>query len=84
MIVVTENSSYEFDLEQKRVRRLRGVNDPTPRLGTDGEWRTYVEVSDPQIGQSFVIRWPDGQPELRDHTISSAVILIASGDEIRD
>lgn len=43
---ITESGSvYEVDHDNKRVRRLSGVKDPTPRQGKDGEWKTYVELN---------------------------------------
>jgi hypothetical protein len=45
MIFTTENSVYEVDHPNNRIRRLEGRNDPTPRQGTDGEWKTYVAIS---------------------------------------
>ncbi len=50
-------SAYELDAETKRIRRLGGANDPTPRQGADGEWRAYDSASHPVIGESVVICW---------------------------
>lgn len=42
MKFITESgSTYEVDEENKRVRRLAGKADPTPRQGKDGEWKSY-------------------------------------------
>ena len=38
----TESGSlYELDPANRRVRRISGERAPTPRQGTDGEWKTY-------------------------------------------
>lgn len=76
MFVHTENSVYEFDLYNHKVRRTEGNGAPTPRFGGDGEWRAYVEVSEIVVGEAILIRWPDGQPELRDFSVTSLVLAI--------
>ena len=40
----TLNSTYEIDFVHRRVRRLEGINDPTPRQGADGDWKTFADV----------------------------------------
>lgn len=62
-------SLYEVDTKAKKVRRLNGKADPTPRMGKDGEWRSYREIHpDPvQVGQGVVIAWGD-DVELQDET----------------
>lgn len=58
MKFTTETGSvYEFDLENKRVRRLVGIKDPTPRQGTDGEWKEFEWATDPRVGQQVLICW---------------------------
>ena len=37
----TQNSAYEIDLENKRCRRLKGANAPTPYQGEDGVWKHF-------------------------------------------
>lgn len=76
MFVHTLNSCYEFDLPNYRVRRVEGTASPTDRFGADEEWRTFTEVSDFIVGESIIITWPDGQPKLRDHTVTSTVLAI--------
>lgn len=76
VFVHTENSVYEFDLPNFKVRRTEGNGAPTPRFGEDGEWRVYIEVSEIAVGETILIRWPDGQPELRDFSVTSLVIAI--------
>lgn len=45
MFATTRSGSlYEIDEESKRVRRLHGVKNPTPRQGQDGEWHTYESM----------------------------------------
>ena len=39
------------------VRAFAGRRDPTPRQGSDGEWRQYQEISDIVIGQPVMIVW---------------------------
>ncbi len=55
-------STYELDVERKRVRRLSGARAPEPRLGTDGGWRSYKDVSDVRRGACVFITWPEGTP----------------------
>ncbi len=38
------NSVYEVDFDNKMVRRINGVNEPTARQGKDGEWRKYIDI----------------------------------------
>lgn len=69
-------SLYEVDEQQKRVRRLYGAKNPTPRQGKDGDWRTYVSLS--HIGESLFIMWNDeGQG-----TLTSAIEK--SSDKLAD
>lgn len=45
MLVTTETGSiYELDTENRRVRRMMGSEEPTPREGIDGAWKPYVGV----------------------------------------
>lgn len=62
MIFYTENSVYEVDLQGKRVRRLRGIGDPMPRLGKDGEWRPYASISPILKGLPVLIVWTSDTP----------------------
>ena len=42
MIFRTQSgSTYEIELENKRIRRLDGKKAATSRQGKDGEWKTY-------------------------------------------
>jgi hypothetical protein len=62
-------SLYEVDTKAKKVRRLNGKADPSPRMGKDGEWRSYwnIHPSPPQVGESVVIAW-GSDVELRPET----------------
>lgn len=54
-------SVYELDDLNKRIRRMSGAKDPTPRQGPDGEWKTYAHLLEaPQEGKSLVIVWAVG------------------------
>lgn len=60
MRFTTESGSlYEVDEKAKKIRRLNGVKNPTPRTGKDGQWRTYRELHpDPvTVGRGVVIVW---------------------------
>ncbi len=52
-------STYEVDKLEKKIRRLNGVTDPTPRMGEDGKWRNYLKLyPEPlQVGESALIVW---------------------------
>ena len=60
--VSTVNSVYHINESEHLIRRIGGVNLPTPRQGEDGEWATYETiVQHPQGG--LLIVWgenPDG------------------------
>lgn len=59
MIFITESgSTYEVDEVLKKVRRLRGQADPTPRQGSDGNWREFDSISPVLVGQPVLIVWP--------------------------
>jgi len=52
-------SVYEVNTETKKIRRLNGVKDPQPRMGKDGEWRSYRKLYPevPTVGRGVVIVW---------------------------
>lgn len=52
-------SLYEVDTKAKKIRRLNGKADPSPRMGKDGQWRSYREIhpNPLTIGESVVIAW---------------------------
>ena len=71
--VHTLNSSYEIDEENQLVRRVVGVAPTTDRFTPNNEWKPYVDI---ELGAQMVVQWPDGQPELRDFTVSSNITRI--------
>lgn len=54
----TLNSVYEYDEENKRLRRVRGVNKPTPNTGQDGVWRDVAYVE--RFSDYLLIEWAEG------------------------
>lgn len=52
-------SVYEVDTKAKKIRRLNGVTDLSPRMGKDGEWRSYRQLyPDPiRVGTGVAIFW---------------------------
>ena len=56
----TQNSSYELDMPLRRIRRVRGLYDPTQRQGKDGEWRSFLTVAGPFSGLPCLIVY-DGE-----------------------
>ncbi len=74
MIFKTLNSTYEVDEVFHQIRRIEGVNAPTPRQGKDGEWREYHTLLLLANG-SYLIQWnnpPEGEPARC--TITSTVV----------
>ena len=59
-------SVYEINTDSKKIRRLKGTEDPTPRQGKDGEWRSYADIfpNPIQVGRGVVIAWGDDTPLL--------------------
>lgn len=51
----THNSIYE--VSDGRIRRLMGAFDPQPRQGPDGEWKEFLTISEPTLGQPVTIVW---------------------------
>lgn len=62
-IVRTKNSVYELDRDGKRVRRLFGMNEPTPRMqDVDHEgWRAYEELYPLTVGGTMIVRFQSFQ-----------------------
>lgn len=50
-------SLYEVDLDNKKIRRLNGKADPTPRQGKDGEWQGYLNNLTVVVGEPVIIAW---------------------------
>ncbi len=59
MIFHTRNSSYEVDLDRKRIRRLAGHSNPTPRQGLDGAWKDFQRISELSVGAGALIVWSE-------------------------
>ncbi len=77
MIFNTQNSAYE--VEEGIIRRLSGVNDPTPYQGPDGEWKEYLSITSVEVGLPVVIHWHDEK-----HTVTSPVKTVATCNECFD
>lgn len=78
-------SLYEVDDENRMVRRLIGVKDPTPRQGEDGEWKRF-ENRTPILenhGVAFVWSWDNESfvPTARS-TITSPIKRILDDESI--
>jgi hypothetical protein len=78
----TETGSvYELDSDQKRIRRLSGIKDPTVRQGLDGDWKDFASLMppDPVEGGRVYIIWKvdnvDGVSVNRG-TLTSAVVKV--------
>ena len=59
--VTTANSTYQINETDRLIRRLQGVNDPTPRQGADGAWKAYRTLG--LMFDGLLIVWgdnPDG------------------------
>lgn len=55
--ITISGSTYEVDQDNKKIRRLKGKADPTPRQGQDGVWREYINLSPIVVGQAVLIQW---------------------------
>ncbi len=55
-------SVYEVDTESKKIRRLNGKADPTPRQGKDGEWQSYLNDLVVEKGAAVWIQWAAPKP----------------------
>lgn len=53
-------SCYEYDDERRRIRRLIGLKDPTPRQGEDGQWKNVKSVQI-ILGEPAIIFWPPNE-----------------------
>lgn len=74
MIFYTESGSvYELDKVNNQIRRLEGVESPTPRQGLDGEWKTFEYCTDVREGRPVLIQWESSRS-----TLTSPVKTIAS------
>lgn len=80
MVFYTKTSAYEVDLQDKRVRRLRGTESPTLRIGFDGVWKNYANISAIMEGLPVLIIWisehplhDSSDPKIIPTTLTSAV-----------
>lgn len=55
-------SVYEVDTKAKKIRRLNGNGDPTPRQGKDGEWQRYLNDITVEKDQPVWIQWAEPKP----------------------
>jgi hypothetical protein len=56
------NSVYEVDFDNKKVRRINGVNEPTARQGKDGEWRKYIDIVLKENTPCYIVWDPKDTP----------------------
>jgi len=75
MKFITESGSvYQIDTANKKIRRLSGKNDPTPRQGADGEYKSYEGFGSLEeivagnegkltVGHSAIIVWVQSEHE---------------------
>ena len=61
MLVITEYSTYEVDVEQRVCRRLSSVHEATPNQGKDAVWQEYhrMDPAIPEVGVAMFIDWDD-------------------------
>lgn len=54
-------STYQVDLTNKKIRRVKGVADPTPRQGRDGEWKAFKQLipNAVTVGHPLIVMWTD-------------------------
>lgn len=81
-------STYEVDLKEKKIRRVLGIDDPTPRQGKDGEWKTFKSLLI-EKGEPAYIMWdPKTTPLLEESvggypaTVTSIVVDIIEDSNI--
>jgi hypothetical protein len=79
VVVETEFSSYEID--DTRIRRVGGKNQPTERQGDDYEWKPFLSISIPTIGERLLVVWNvvDGVVK---STLTSTILNIESKETI--
>lgn len=85
MLFETANSMYEYNEEQKQIRRLNGKTDPTPRQGKDGEWKKVSKVDNLAEGKCAVILWEIvNEDELITFktTVTSPIVKITAFNDI--
>lgn len=72
------NSIYEVDVENKRIRRMEGKINPTPRQGIDGEWKKFLDISEIELNSPCVIIW-EQIGDISKTTMTSNVMMIHIG-----
>lgn len=55
--VRTQNSTYEINDDDKLIRRIRGVAEPTKRQGEDGQWQSFTSITPYEDG--LLINWAE-------------------------
>jgi len=76
-IKTESGSTYELDLENSKIRRLSGTHEPTARQGQDGQWRSYLDITEPEVGPSLFICWSYDEASGRaESTMTSSVTAI--------
>lgn len=75
-------SVYEFDYENKQVRRLTGTNQPTLRQGKDGCWRSYSYVALAGTPKPFLVIVWSTENDLHKATHTSVLKLIQFDNEV--
>jgi hypothetical protein len=53
MIIRTLNSTYELDVDNKRIRRIHGTS--STRITDD--WKEFLNATLPHVGASMVVVW---------------------------
>lgn len=78
MIFYTRNSAYEVDVTGKRIRRLSGKEDSTPRQGEDRIWKDFQSISDIKKDVSVLIVW--SEEGAIPSTLTSPVVKVIEKD----
>lgn len=71
------NSVYEVDFDNKLIRRVNGVKDPTARQGKDGEWRKYIDIILKENSPCYIF-WDKDTPLKEGSDINSLPTTVTS------
>lgn len=76
-VVETENSTYEIDTVNRKIRRVLGINEPTRNQGDDNVWKHYYSLH--SVLGGYLIEWepphgPDENGILPRLTLTSPVV----------
>lgn len=83
--VYTENSIYEVDEEDNRIRRVNSNHEPTPRQEEDGVWQEFGTVEGLEEGSPMLIIWgSDEDEEYLECTHTSTIQKIVSEVDLND